>query len=126
MVRISCDPIDTEEAYRELSKKGAGSVLLHYAVVKPQDGSDGTTCHIDFSSDGDSEGELRHIAAEIKSLLNLEDLLLVRRVGRVKLGEVISVVAATSPNSEDAFEACRLGIARLRRMKTIVKNEVRR
>jgi molybdopterin synthase catalytic subunit len=33
------------------------------------------------------------------------------------------LVAASSPNSEDAFVACRYGISRLKNMRTIDKRE---
>jgi len=124
MVRISPEPIDTETAYGLIAKNSAGSVVFHYAVVKPQAGPGGTTCYIDYAVSGDAEAELRTIVDELAAKFTVEDTLLIRRTGRLGLGEIISLVAVSSPNSEDAFEACKQGISRLRKMKTIVKNEV--
>ena len=62
MVRITSEPIDPAKAYDLLTVKDAGSVLLHYAVVKPQKGNGGTTCHIDYATKGDAEAELGGIA----------------------------------------------------------------
>ena len=53
-----------------------------------------------------------------------EDVLLIRRIGRLGIGDIISLVAASSPNSEDAFASCRHGISRLKKMTTIRKNEI--
>lgn len=53
------------------------------------------------------EGELTKIAENLKCLWLLENVLLIRRVGCPRTGEVISLVAASSPNSEDVFAACR-------------------
>jgi molybdopterin synthase catalytic subunit len=125
MVRITSEPIDPAKVYAELSAQGAGSVLFHFAVVKPQAGSEGgTTSYIDYGTDGDAEAELRGIADELAASFTLVDTLLIRRTGRLGLGEIISLAAASSPNSEDVFAACKLGISRLRKMKTIVKKEV--
>jgi len=110
--------------YEMMSAQGAGSVVLHFAVVKPQAGEGGTTSYIDYGTKGDAEAELQSIAAELSSTFILTDTLLIRRTGRLGLGEIISLAAASSPNSEDAFAACKLGISRLRKMKSIVKNEV--
>jgi molybdopterin synthase catalytic subunit len=121
---MSSEPIDPEMAYGLLAKSSAGSVVVHYAVVKPQEGTTGTTSYIDYATQGDAEEELRIIADGLAATFSLEDTLLIRRTGRLRLGEIISLVAASSPNSEDAFEACKLGISRLKGMKTIVKNEV--
>lgn len=124
MVIISPEPIDPKMAYGLLAKISAGSVVFHYAVVKPITGADGTTSYIDFAASGDAEAELGAIADKLAAEFPVVDILLIRRTGRLGLGEIISLVAASSLNSEDAFEACKLGISRLKKMKTIVKNEV--
>jgi molybdopterin synthase catalytic subunit len=66
---------------------------------------------------------LEGIVEELKRGGNLEDVLLIRRTGCLAVGEIISLVAASSPNSEDAFEACKHGISRLKKMSTIFKSE---
>ena len=124
MVLITSDPIDPHGAYDLIASKSAGSVLFHYAVVKAQKGNKGVTCHIEYALAGDAENELRTIAGEIADAWDIEDLLLVRRIGRLGVGEIISLVAASSPSSEDAFAACKYGIGRLKKMRSIAKNEV--
>ena len=124
MVKITSEPIDPAKVYQAMSAQGAGSVLLHFAVVKPQAGQGGTTCHIDYGTQGDAEAELQSIADELAAKFTLVDTMLIRRTGRLGLGEIISLAAASSPNSEDVFAACKHGISRLRKMKTIVKHEV--
>jgi molybdopterin synthase catalytic subunit len=124
MVSITSDPIDPSKVYDLITSSGAGSVLLHFAVVKPQSGTGGATSYIDYGTQGDAEAELQAIADELAGTFKLVDTLLMRRTGRLGLGEIISLAAVSSPNSKDAFEACQLGISRLRKMKTIVKHEV--
>ncbi len=124
MVHVTHEPIDPSTLYTRIGKEGAGSVVFHYAVVKEQGGHGGVTASIDYASAGDTEGELEEIAAELKEKWKLEDVLLVRRVGRLGIGDIISLVAASSPNSEDAFASCRHGISLLKKMKTIRKTEV--
>ncbi len=124
MVQLTYEPIDPRGAYDLIASKTAGSVLFHYAVVKAREGLGGVTCHIEYSPAGDAEEELATIAAEICGSCAIEDIVLIRRVGRVGTGEIISLVAASSPSSEDAFAACKLGISRLKKMRCIAKNEV--
>ncbi|UFS71659.1 molybdenum cofactor biosynthesis protein MoaE [Geomonas sp. RF6] len=124
MVRITEEEISPETIYRELGTSGAGSVVFHYSVVKPQETAGGTTCHVEFRMTEEAEEELQQIAEDLKGSYVLRDVLLVRRSGRVPLGEIISLVAASSPNSEDAFEACKAGIIRLKKMKSVEKKEV--
>ncbi len=124
MVTISSDAIDPSSMYDQIAKASSGSVVFHYAVVKEQSGHGGVTTGIEYRTNGDTEGELAEIAAELSGTWQLEDILLVRRVGALGIGDIISLVAASSPNSEDAFAACRHGIARLKKMTTIRKTEM--
>jgi molybdopterin synthase catalytic subunit len=122
---ITHDPIDPAAAYGQIAKEHAGSVVFHYAVVKEQkDSGGGVTSRIEYGTTGDSAAELAEIAAELKEKWKIEDVILMRRVGSLGIGDIISLVAASSPNSEDAFAACRHGIARLKKMTTIRKSEV--
>ena len=124
MVSITSEPIDPHLTYDLITSKTAGSVVIHYAVVKQQEEAGGTTCYIEYATHGDAEAELRGISDELVAGYSVEDTLLIRRTGRLGLGEIISLIAASSPNSEDAFEACKVGISRMKKMKSIIKNEV--
>ena len=61
----SSSPIDPAEIFDTFVKTGAGSVLLHFAVVKPVAAAGGTTESIDYCSIGDSAAELHGIASEL-------------------------------------------------------------
>ncbi len=120
---LTHEPIDPAAVYDLIAKKSAGSVVFHYAVVKEQSGGSGVTSCIEYAAAGDTTAELAAIAAELKEKWTIEDVILIRRSGCLGIGDIISLVAASSPNSEDAFAACRHGIARLKKMTTIRKTE---
>lgn len=124
MVVITNTPIDPSTTYGLISNKTAGSVVLHYAVVKKDGGLTAPTHSIDYRFEEGSEEELNAISAELRLKWKLEDVLLVRRQGCLNVGEIISLVAVSSPNSEDAFAACRHGIARMKKMGTVHKQEI--
>ncbi len=123
MVVITENPIDPSTAYGLIANSSAGSVVFHYAVVKADGGSNAPTTCIDYRFAENAEEELDTIVSELHQKWNLEDVLLVRREGCLGVGEIISLVAASSPNSEDAFAACRHGIARMKKMSTVRKQE---
>lgn len=125
MVKIVKSPI-IPEAFAGMETGGAGSVLLHYAVVKEEMCPEGakSTCSIEYRETGDAASELEGICGEIKTRWNIKDLTLVRRVGRLHVNDIISLVAISSSRSEDAFEACRYGLGRLKKMATIMKEEI--
>lgn len=123
MVYVVTEPICPEEMYEKLTKTTAGSVLLHYAVVKETPYNEAGTKGVEYCRNGDMEGEMAEIIEELKSRWIVEDALLIRRLGCLKTGEIISLIAVSSPNSADAFAACEHGICLLKKMKTFAKKE---
>jgi molybdopterin synthase catalytic subunit len=124
MVCFSSKPIDPRQVYDLIEKNAAGSVLFHFAVAKAMGAKHGTTTHISYEPNGDVEQGLKDIAAEMREKWNLADVLLLRRQGMVAVGEIISLVAVSSSGSEEAFAACRHGLACMKRMPTIIKTEI--
>jgi molybdopterin synthase catalytic subunit len=123
MVLITHAPIDPAMVYDSIGSAFSGSVVFHYAVVKQKTGSDILTTSVEYKATGNTTEEMEGIASELKARWELEDVLMIRRTGCLAVGEIISLVAASSPNSEDAFEACKCGISRLKKMVTIGKIE---
>ncbi|MBN2569293.1 MAG: molybdenum cofactor biosynthesis protein MoaE [Deltaproteobacteria bacterium] len=116
-------PLDPGRLFEQIRKYESGSVLFHYAVVKSKTG-DKISAGILFEKNGDMEAELADISADIKSRWNVDDVLLVRRIGTLKIGDLIFLVAVSSQASNDAFEACRFGLERLKKMISIKKTEM--
>jgi len=119
---VTNKPVDPGTMFERIRKSEAGSVLLHYAVVKSQTGGR-ESAGIQFEKSGNMEGELSEISADIKQRWNIEDVLLVRRIGTLGVGDIISLIAVSSPASTDAFYACRHGLERLKKMSTLKKTE---
>jgi molybdopterin synthase catalytic subunit len=123
MVIVTESPLEPGMIFEKLRKEDAGSVIFHFAVVKSRAG-DRHTSGIRFERDGDMESELSGIEADLKSRWNITDVLIVRRTGVLQIGDFISLVAVSSPASSDAFEACRYGLERIRKMKSVKKTEM--
>lgn len=123
MIRLVENAIDPATINNSICTAMSGSVVFHYAIVKKQAGSGKATATIEYNANGETIQELEQIARELERCWKLEDVLLIRRTGCLAVGEIISLVAASSPNSEDAFEACKHGISRLKKMSTITKTE---
>jgi molybdopterin synthase catalytic subunit len=119
---VTSKPVDPATMFERIWKSEAGSVLLHYALVKSQTGGREST-GIEFEKAGDIEGELHAIAADIKQRWKIEDVLLVRRIGILNVGDIISLIAVSSSASTDAFDACRNGLERLKKMSSLKKTE---
>ena len=123
MVIVTESSLDPSALYAKLQKDNAGSIIFHYAVVKNETGGKQTS-GIHFEKNGDMEAELSSIEDDLMKKWNLSGVLLVRRTGTLQVGDIISLVAVSSPASSDAFEACQYGLGRLRKMQNIKKTEL--
>ncbi len=123
MVLVTTSPINPSDSYPLLSSVSSGSVVLHYAVVKEQTGIGKVTSCISYRFSPEAVEEMNGIAEELKKDWRLEDVLMIRREGCLGVGEIISLVAASSPASEDAFQACMQGISRMKKMNSVTKSE---
>ena len=119
---LSNNPIDPNKVYDLIKKDTAGSVVFHFAVVR-ESTENRRTKLIEYHENGDIEEELRTISDEIRKKWEIEDVLMMRRLGRLNIGDVISLVAVSSLHSEEAFNACSYGVDRLKKMATVNKKE---
>jgi molybdopterin synthase catalytic subunit len=124
MVQIVTDPIDPQQSYQLLQTGSAGSVLLHFAVVKADGGSGQTSSAVEYLADAGTAAELEGIATTLRERWPLDDVLIQRRSGVLAVGEIISLVAVCAAASADSFAACAAGLEHLKKMKTIKKREV--
>jgi len=120
---ISNKAIDPSKVYELIKKDTAGSVVLHFAVVK-RSPKNKAISSIEFHANGDVKEELHTISDEILKRWKIEDVLIIRRLGQLNIGDIISLVAISSPHREEAFDACRYGVDRLKKMLTITKKEI--
>lgn len=119
---VSNKPINPNKVYELLKKDTAGSLVLHFAIVRGST-ENKITSLIEFQASGDVKEELSTISDEIRKKWEIEDILIIRRLGVLNIGDIISLVAVSSPHREQAFEACRYGVDKLKKMSTITKKE---
>lgn len=124
MVQVVSEAIDPQQSFQQLQRCSAGSVLLHYAVVKADGGTGHTSSAVEHRTAPEAEAELEGIAAALKARWPLEGVLLQRRSGRLAVGEIISLVAVAAKASADSFAACQMGLELLKKMSTVHKTEV--
>jgi molybdopterin synthase catalytic subunit len=119
---VSNKPIDPSKVYEHIRKDTAGSVVFHFAVVR-ESTENRRVKLVEYHEDGDVEEELRTISDEIRKKWEIEDVLIIRRLGRLNIGDIISLVAVSSSHREEAFNACSYGVDKLKKMATVVKKE---
>ena len=123
MIELTGKEIDHRAMYERLCRECSGSVVFHYAVVK--DVAEGKrTAGISFAADGDLEGELRGLEENVRKKWKIEDFILIRRLGDLKIGDMIMAVGISAEGRDDAFGACRDAVDGCKKLKCIGKKEL--
>lgn len=123
MIQVTENPIPTEEIYSRISREGAGSIVVHIGIVKPLV-DDRKTKGIRLIPDGDLAGELESIEREVREKWELVDVLLIRRIGELRVGETVLAAAVSATSREAAFGACREAVENLKKKRALRKEEL--
>lgn len=124
MIIVTDEELVLNELLLELQPtEGVGSVVVHAAVVKPTVEKKSTR-GIRFTPVADVEAEMLGLEAKLREQWEVSDVLLIRRIGDLAIGDIISAAAATAVNYETAFKACRDAVERFKKMKSLAKEEL--
>ena len=103
----------------------SGAVVTFTGIVR--NNAEGTLDYIDIEHyPGMTEAALRQIAEEAHAKWSLEDALIIHRVGKMRAGEMIMMVATASRHRKDAFEAAEFLMDFLKSRAPFWKKEVSR
>jgi molybdopterin synthase catalytic subunit len=115
LIRITRNPIRPEAAIEGVRKKAYGAVIAYVGTVRDvsHDRRVIFTEH-QVSLQDLARQELELIAEEIKRRWQLEDVSIIHRIGKLRTGEILLVVAIGAPHRVEAFEACQYAIDRFK------------
>ena len=103
----------------------SGAVVTFTGIVR--NNAEGTLDYMDIEHyPGMTEAALRQIAEEAHAKWSLEDALIIHRVGKMRAGEMIMMVATASRHRKDAFEAAEFLMDFLKSRAPLWKKEVSR
>jgi len=119
MIEITDCPINLNAVSERLKKENSGSIVSHYAIVRSTE-SGKKTNSIRFELEGDAEEEMRELERSLRVKWPVEDVLLIRRIGKLSIGEVISVVAASAEHRDSAFGLCQEAVNCFKKVKNPV------
>jgi molybdopterin synthase catalytic subunit len=123
LVRVTRDPLGTDEALSFVADPGAGGTCLFLGTVRDY-GDEGDVTGLTYEAWDDlALARLRELAAEIRAGWSVRRVALLHRTGELAIGEASVIVAVSSAHRAEAFEACRHGIERLKTDVPIWKKE---
>ncbi len=124
MIRIlvSVAPIDLADEMARVERQDVGAVASFCGLVRADDGVDQLELE---HYPGATEAALDRIAREAVERWSLQAATIVHRVGPMRPGDRIVLVAAAAPHRRDALDACAYLIDRLKTDAPFWKRETR-
>jgi molybdopterin synthase catalytic subunit len=123
MITISHEPIDFAALTESVRSNAAGAVVLFLGTVREMTGGRQTVA-LDYEAfPAMAESQLEQLLAEAREKWPIVNAAIVHRLGRLELGEVSVAVAVSTPHREQAFEAGKFLIDRLKEVVPIWKKE---
>lgn len=123
MARVTRSPLDPALFLAEARRDGDGGLTLFVGVVR--DNADGRTVEaMEYEAyEPMAEMEMERIEGDLSTRFPDVRLVMRHRIGRLAVGEVAVVVAASAPHREEAFAACRAGIEEIKARVPVWKRE---
>ena len=115
MIRITRNPIRPEAAIEGVRKKAYGAVIAYVGTVRDVS-HDRRVIFMEHqvSLQNLARQELEQIAEEIGRRWQMKDVSIIHRIGKLRTGEILLVVAIGAPHRVEAFEACQYAIDRFK------------
>ena len=123
MPRVTREPIDPSSLLSEARRDGDGGLTLFVGVVRDHADGRSVTAMEYEAYEPMAEAEMERIEADLAARFPAVRLVMRHRVGRLLVGEVAVVVAASAPHREEAYAACRAGIEEIKARVPVWKRE---
>ena len=121
--RISRKPIDPTKALESVMDEDAGGIVLFVGTIRNQTkGKEVKGLEYEVYRPM-AERQIARLEEEIRKRWPVKSIRLIHREGKLKVGEVSVVVAVSAVHREEAFEAARYAIDRIKESFPIWKRE---
>lgn len=115
-------PLSVDEVLAAVADPAAGGVVSFTGIVRASDeGRD--VVALEYSAHPSATAVLREVAEAVVSAVPVVKVAALHRVGRLQVGDVAVVVAASAAHREEAFVAARLLIDELKARVPIWKDQ---
>ncbi|HEY6724244.1 MAG TPA: molybdenum cofactor biosynthesis protein MoaE [Polyangiaceae bacterium] len=123
LFEVRATPLDPSEAIRAVSGPSVGGIATFVGTVRDQNQGQRVTL-LDYEAyQGMAEKQMRQVAEQIQREIPGVALAALHRVGRLEVGDIAVVCAASSAHRGEALAACQLLIDRIKTEVPIWKRE---
>ena len=123
MIQLTHEPIDFATLTESVRSNAAGAVVLFLGTVRELTNGRQTLA-LDYEAfPAMAKAKFQELIAEARSRWPVVNAAIIHRLGRLELGDVSVAVAVSTPHRQQAFEAGKFLIDRLKEVVPIWKKE---
>lgn len=122
LAEVSDRPLSVDACLAAVADPAAGGTTVFVGAVRDEDGGRSVDV-LDYSAHPAAPQRIREIAETVAAELEVTALAVVHRVGRLAIGDLAVVVAASAPHRAEAFTACRRLIEDVKRDLPVWKRQ---
>ncbi|MBI4429521.1 MAG: molybdenum cofactor biosynthesis protein MoaE [Ignavibacteriales bacterium] len=123
MVQLTKNRIETEEVLRSVIAPESGAVNVFVGTTRNHSNGRRVTSLEYEAYEPMAVKMMERVVREAQGRWDVSRISVVHRIGKVNIGESSVVIAVSSPHRDEAFQACRFLIDRLKQVVPIWKRE---
>jgi molybdopterin synthase catalytic subunit len=124
MFEITDQPIFLESLVNTVTRASSGAIATFLGVVREQTRSRKVR-YLEYEAYREMAiPKMRGIADEIRRKWEVDEIVMVHRIGHLQIGEASVAIAVSAPHRHQALAACAYAIDRLKETVPIWKKEV--
>ncbi|WP_430787695.1 molybdenum cofactor biosynthesis protein MoaE [Virgibacillus flavescens] len=121
--QITNDPIDINNCVSQVTRAEAGAINTFIGTVR-EFTKGKRTLYLEYQAyTAMAEKKLQQIGDEIGDKWENTETAIIHRIGRLEISDIAVVIAVSTPHRNDAFEASRYAIERIKEIVPIWKKE---
>ena len=123
MIEITHETLIPQDITAKVEKGSNGAVVTFLGTTRDSTGGR-NVLYLEYEAYRPmADNQLAIVADEMRERYGVEDVAISHRLGRLEIGDISLVVAVASPHRENAFEACKYSIDRIKQIVPIWKKE---
>ena len=124
LFRVTSEQLDPERLVEAVRRDESGAVALFYGVARNHSEGRRVSALEYDAYPAMAERKLRQVADEVRARWPITGIGVWHRTGRLAIGETSLLVAVSAAHREEAFEACRHAVDRIKQVVPIWKKEI--
>jgi len=105
MINITEQDFSVEEVIEGMNNPRIGAIITYLGTVRSFSGEREVE-GIEFDTDEASIGKIKEVDRKALEGFDVEDVVIIHRVGRLKVGDKLLLVAVSASHRQPAFAAC--------------------